>query len=770
MVVAAYEDGRTADVTESGGLAATDPTIAALEAGSRLRPLADGTTTLRAAFGGLTAEATVAVAGAAVIPPRSFMLDVEPVLMRAGCNAGACHGSAKGKNGFRLSLFGFDPAMDHLHLTRQTLARRLTTSEPEASLLLLKATTTVAHQGGVRFDAASPYYRSLREWIDEGAAFDGETAPDLTGLEILPSQMVLIGAGEGRPGDRQRLIVRAQYADGSDRDVTDLALLASLNDNALDVDAEGVAQAKARGEASIIARFRTMAVVAQAIVLPPEEGFPWPETAPTGEIDRLIDAKLRRLRMVPSSPAADEIFVRRLYLDVIGLLPTPAELRRFMEDPAPDKRARLIEELLGRPEFPELWAMKWSELLRVEAASQRISPKAMHLYNAWLRDQIRRDVPIDEMTRALLTAEGGNFANPAANFYVGERDPNTLAENVAQVFTGIRLQCAQCHNHPFERWTMDDYYSFSAFFAQIGNKAAEDPRETIVFNSGSGEARHVRDGRPMAPRLLGERTPADVAGRDRRQVLAAWLTSPENPWFARTFANRVWEHFLGQGIIDPADDVRVSNPPANPELLDYLAARFVASRYDLRGLVREICNSRTYQASTATHPTNAEDLRNFSHRLPRRLSAERLLDAICQVTETPEKFPGLPLGARATQIADGPSGNYFLGIFGRPSRASVCTCERRDEPTLSQALHLINGQTINARVRSDRGRLARLLGEGRTPSEIVEEIYLAAYARPPREEERARVESFLAGAGDARAGLEDVFWSVLNSKEFVFYH
>ncbi|MBI1785064.1 DUF1553 domain-containing protein, partial [Candidatus Sumerlaeota bacterium] len=459
-----------------------------------------------------------------------------------------------------------------------------------------------------------------------------------------------------------------------------------------------------------------------------------------------------------------------VYVDILGILPPADDVQKFLADTAPDKRAKLIDQLLTRPEFPELWAMKWAELLRIESSSQRISYKAMYLYTNWLRDQIVNGVPIDKMARELLTAKGGNFSNPAANFYMIEGDPKLMAEGVAQVFTGIRIQCAQCHNHPFERWTMDDYYSFAAFFAQVGRKGSEDPRETIVFNSGGGEVGHIRDGRAMPPKVLGTDVPADLKGRDRREVLAEWLTSPDNPWFAKNFANRVWAQVMGRGIIDPPDDVRVSNPPVNPELLDTLGKKFIESGYDLRQLVRDICNSRTYQVSTHPNDVNGGDTTNFSHRIARRLSAEQLLDAVCQVTETAEKFRGQPLGARATQVADGSTGNYFLSIFGRPTRMSSCTCDRRNEPTLSQALHLINGGTIGERIKSDRGRLARMIKEQKSPEDIAKDIYLAAYSRNPTEEELKGAEKFVAESADPKQGYEDLYWAVLNSKEFVFQH
>ena len=479
-------------------------------------------------------------------------------------------------------------------------------------------------------------------------------------------------------------------------------------------------------------------------------------------------AKHKKLRITQAAPSTDAVFLRRAYLDVVGVLPTTDEARTFLADETPDKRNRLIETLLDRSEFIDLWAMKWAEILRVRT-STALDAKGMHRYNDWLRQALQSNMPMDELTRELLTAEGGNFTSPAANFYLVESEPKMVAENVAQVFMGIQIKCAQCHNHPFERWTMDDYYSFSSFFAQVGRKESSDPRETIVYNSRSGEVKNPRDGKVMQPKFLGGAVP-ELNGRDRRAVLAEWLTSESNPWFAKNIANRVWEHFFGQGIVDAPDDVRVSNPPSNPQLLDELGRRLVAYRYDLRLLIRDICTSNTYQMSTQAPPESTQDTRNFAYARVRRLPSEILLDAICQVTESKVKFALLPMGARAVQVANGASGNYFLDVFGRPTRVTACTCERRNEPTLAQALHLINGDTMTNAIASPEGRLAKARAAETNTFEIIGDLYLAAYARNPSEEESARLASFAADAEDRGAALEDIYWSVLNSKEFVFNH
>ncbi|MCZ6684189.1 MAG: DUF1549 and DUF1553 domain-containing protein [Planctomycetota bacterium] len=763
VAVAHLKNGTTRDVSAEVAWTFSAAGHAAIE-DRTIAPIADGSLTLEARFGETSAQAEVLVRNAKAVPPASFRNDVEPILARAGCNAGSCHGSASGKNGFRLSLFGFDPNMDYMHLTRQTRGRRLDIADPAQSLMLLKPTATVAHEGGRRFDRDGEFHDILERWIAEGARNDPSDLPALTKIEILPVQSVLEGKSS-----TQQMIVRALYADGTDRDVTRLALFSSTDDRAAVIDEAGKVTAGERGESHILARFGPFAVVSQVIVLPEKLDFVWPNPPVRNYVDTLIHQKLKKLRIAPSEACSDEIFIRRVFLDVIGLLPTVAEFDRFMADAASDKRAKLIDGLLQRPEFPKVWAMKWAELLRIESASRRISFKAMYQYNNWIRDAILNDVPVDRMAKTLLTAGGGNFTAPAANFYMVETSPTSMAENVAQVFLGIRIQCAQCHNHPFERWTMDDYYGFAAFFGQVGRKQAEDPRETIVFNRGSGGVRHIRDNRLMAPKFLAGAAP-NVAGKDRRKVLAEWLTSRENPWFTKCFVNRVWSHFFGRGIADPPDDVRVSNPPSNPELLDALAEKFVEHDYNLRRLVRDICNSSTYQLATRPNETNKGDERNFSKALIRRVPGEFLLDAICQVTERPEKFRGLPLGAHAVEVADGRTGNYFLDVFGRPDRTSACTCDRRNEPTLVQALHLINGETIDKKIRAEGGRVARLCKNKKAIGEIADELYAAALSRKPTPAELEAAGKRLEEAGDLRRAVEDLFWAVLNSREFVFNH
>ncbi|MGI9516480.1 MAG: DUF1549 domain-containing protein [Pirellulaceae bacterium] len=762
VVQAVMPDGVTRDVTAEATKALADSAIAKLE-NNILFPVADGQTTLDITVGELSAQIPVNVASSNERHPVSFQLDVMPIFMKSGCNAGSCHGAARGKDGFRLSLYGFDPAGDYHRITREMAGRRVDLALPENCLLVEKATGQVSHTGGQPFTIDDQYYDTILEWLRDGAAYDPGEVPTVERLEVYPPDAVLLGADAN-----QQLTVRAVYSDGNDRDVTELAWFMSSNDNTANVDQQGLMTAANRGEAFVMARFETHTVGIPVIVLPNNLEFQWQDVTENNYIDTLVNNKLRKLRVQPSELCSDREFIRRASLDICGLLPSVEEIEQFADNPDPDKRNRLVDELLERKEFVEIWVMKWAELLQVRS-SRRVSYKATLLYYNWLQEQIASNVPIDEMIINLLSSEGNTFSNPATNYYENERDVLKVTENVAQVFLGMRLQCAQCHNHPFDRWTMDDYYGFAAFFSQIGRKASgNDPRERLVYNRRGGEAKHPVTGQNMPPKFLGGEMP-DVKGKDRRRVVAEWITSPENPWFSTNLANIVWTHFNGRGIVHEVDDVRVSNPPSNQELLDELGNRFAEYGYDFKRLVRDICTSRTYQLSTTTNETNATDDSNFSHASLRRIRSEILLDVISQVTETQNKFRGLPLGARAVQIADGNTSTYFLTTFGRSSRDTVCSCEVKMDPNLSQALHLINGNTVQNKIRQG-GVIQRQIDEGRTHPEIITDLYLRCLGRVPIDEEMKDLQAHINESAEPLSALEDVFWALLNSQEFVFNH
>jgi uncharacterized protein DUF1549/uncharacterized protein DUF1553 len=755
-------DGITRDATDEAKVTLAQP-FGALK-GNVLTPLADGRTELSVTLAGRTVTVPVTVKTATADRPISFKLDVMPIFMRAGCNTGACHGAARGKDGFRISLFGFDPDGDYHRLTREMSGRRISIALPEECLIVEKSTGIVNHTGGERFKPKSELYGTLIRWLEAGAPKDAADVAKPIAVDFYPPKLVLEGEGSA-----QRMTVRAKYSDGTDRDVTSLARFMTNNDVSAKIDEDGRVTAGQRGEAYVFARFATFTVGSQVIVIPKGLKYEWTKVPERNYVDALVFDKLKKLRILPSELCTDEVFLRRAFLDITGMLPTREEYDRFIGDKAADKRDKLVDELLARKEFSELWVMKWAELLQIRTDDNRqVSYKTALGYFNWLQARAEDNVPFNEMVRDLLSANGGTFANPASTFYQIERDTLKTAENVAQIFMGMRIQCAQCHNHPFDRWTMDDYYSFAAFFSQIGRKNAEDPRERIIFDRGDGEVKHPVGGRTMEPKFLGGEV-ADVKGKDRRQVLADWLASPKNPFFARNLANTVWAHFFGKGIIDPVDDVRVSNPPSNPELLDALAKRFTEYKYDFKKFVREICTSRVYQLATEGNASNETDTRNFAKGPIRRIRAEVLLDVISEVTDTPNKFRGLPLGARAVQIADGNTTNYFLRTFGRATRETVCSCEVKMDPNLSQALHLLNGDTVNQRIQQG-GVVQKLLSAGKTPEQVVEDLYIRCLGRKPTPAQIEKVKPISTDKAAAKTELEDLFWALLNANEFIFNH
>ena len=762
IVQAVLPNGLTVDVTDQAQIKIENEALIRRD-GNTFHPVADGSTKVIVTHAGHTVEVPVTVANATVDPPISFRLDVMPVFMKTSCNNGSCHGAARGKDGFRLSLFGFDPEGDHYRLTREIPGRRINLALPAESLLMEKGAGVVPHTGGKRYDVGSEHYNTVLRWLEAGAPNDPGPVPAVVSVELYPKEAVLDGEGA-----TQKLTVRAKYADGTDRDVTNLAYFSSNNENSAEIAQTGTVTAHARGEAFSMARFDTHTVGSHFIVLPKGLQYEDPKTPEFNYVDTLVHSKLRKLRIIPSEVCSDQEFLRRVFVDITGTMPTIDDYEKFTADTAPDKRDKLVDQLLQRKEFVDIWVMKWAELLQVRTIANRVEKKPMLAYFNWLRDKIANNTPTDKMVQELLGARGGSFANPAVNYYQTETETLKTAENVAQVFMGMRIQCAQCHNHPFDRWTMDDYYGFAAFFSQIGRKQGEDPRETIIFNSGGGEVTHLVGGRVMKPKFLGGAEP-DLTGKDRRQVMAEWLASPENPYFAKNLANIVWAHFFGRGIIQEVDDVRISNPPVNAELLDELGRKFTEYNYDFRKLVRDICTSRTYQLSTTTNESNASDHKNFAHAELRRIRAEVLLDCISSVTSTQDKFPGLPVGARAVQIADGNTATYFLTTFGRAKRESVCSCEVKMEPNLSQALHLINGDTSNSKIA--QGQLVPTrLKEGKTPADIITEMFMRCFTRRPTEKELASLTAIVAEQQNPQEALEDIFWSLLNSREFLFNH
>jgi hypothetical protein len=698
----------------------------------------------------------------------SFRNHVIPVLTKAGCNSGACHGAAAGKNGFSLTLRGYDPDADFAALTRQAASRRVNLLDPARSLLLLKPTEAVPHLGGTRIAPDSPEYGVLARWIAAGAPPPAASDPSLARLEVTPARQTLpVGA-------RARLRVLAHFSDGRVEDATRWARFATADENVAQIDDLGELTVKGPGETAVAIGYLT-GVASVRIA------SPYPHTIPervfTGApranfVDELVLAKLRELRLAPSPRSSDEAFIRRAFLDAAGILPTAAEVTAFLEDRTPDKRARLVDALLERPEYVDYWAYRWSDLLLV--SSRKLGPNNMKAFYGWVRASVAANQPWDAFVRELTTATGRSTERGAVNYFLIHRNPIDLAENYTQAFLGLTLTCARCHNHPMEKWTQRDYYAFANLFSRISLK--EDPGAkadaAVVVSAASGEMPHPRTGEVLPPTPLDGRPMPDAGAGDRRAYLAAWITSPQNALFARTIVNRVWASFFNRGLVHPADDLRATNPASNEELLSALAAELVRQGYDLKALVRTIMRSEAYQRSSAPNESNATDDRYLSRFVPRRLSAEVILDALSQVTGVPEAFPGYPRGTRALQLPDSRVDSYFLTVFGRPERLITSASERMQDPTLTQALHAINGETLQAKLTAPDGLVARLAGSGLPADEIVDRLYLSALSRRPTASERSRLAAAIATAGEGvdarRAAIEDVTWAVLSSREFLF--
>jgi hypothetical protein len=768
VVTGKYADGTVRDLTWAADVAADTADVLTVGEGLFLRGAKAGTATLTVSAGGKTAAVPVTVEGLDEAKPVSFRHDVIGAFNVGGCNAGACHGTPSGKNGFKLSLRGSDPAADFGQLTRDQFGRRTDKHDPAAALILLKGLGRVPHEGGARLGANSLPAELLAAWLGEGLRNDPADLPTVTGLDVSPGSRVQL-----TPARWQQLGVAAKYADGSARDVTRLTVFSSSDPAIADVTLNGLVEFKRPGEVAVLVRYLEEMVSVRLTYLEPREGFAWPNPPEHNFIDKLVFAKLKQMTILPSDLCTDDEFVRRAYLDACGRLPTAAEAKAFRADGDARKRDKLIDRLVTLPEFADFWALKWADVLR--SNRKTIQAKGSYAFQLWLRDQIARNVPLDRIVKELLTATGNTFANPPANYYRIAKDPQSLAESTAQLFLGVRMQCAKCHNHPFERWTQDDYYGLSAVFARVKNKpegaakGAAVAAEVIVA-ARDGEVTQPRTGKTMKPRYPGAGDQDVPAGADRRAAFADWLTKPDNAFFAKSVANRVWFHLMGKGIVDPVDDFRDSNPSSNDELLEALGKDFAMHEYNLRHLVTTIMKSRTYQLSAQPNETNKDDGRYFSRAVTKLLTAEQLLDALCDVTGVPEKFAGLPAGTRAVQLPDGEVNHPFLKTFGQPARELACECERESDGNLAQALQLINGPTVNEKVRNPNNRLAGLLAAKKAEAEVLEEIYLAALSRPPEADEVAIALAHVTKRDDKRKAWEDVLWAVINTREFLFRH
>ncbi|MFN0051083.1 MAG: DUF1549 and DUF1553 domain-containing protein [Planctomycetales bacterium] len=721
-----------------------------------------------------------AVAGEAPSPP-TFGIDVMAALSKAGCNQGVCHGNKYGKGGFKLSLRGDDPQADFETLTRELSGRRANRIDAERSLLLLKPSMQIPHEGGRRFTVEAPEYRILREWIAEGMPADPPTVPSVRQVTVQPEEAFLL-----EPISTAALTVTAHFSDGTVRDVTRQATY-ELSSQIAQVDSQGVVQRREFGELTIMARFVDRQAAARIAFVPARPDFSWNGPMPVNFIDEQVFEKLRTLRINPAPRCDDRTFVRRATLDLVGLLPTAEEARRFVTDGRPDKRERLIDELLERPEFADWWALKWGDLLRNE--EKTLDRKGVHNFHAWIRQCIAQGVPLDRFARELIAARGSTYLVPAANYWRAMREPLRRAESTAQVFLGVRLQCAKCHNHPFDRWTQSDYYGWSNLFARVSYRILENRRrdqndshefdgEQVVYMARKGEVLDPRSGAPAPARFLEDGAVPLAEEVDRLHALATWLTAPDNRLFVQTQANRIWYHLLGRGIVNPIDDFRATNPPSHPKLLAALGRELVEHRFDLRHLIRTIMNSHTYQASAGMGTVLEEQGGTFSHATVQRLAAEPLLDALSQVSGAPLHFAGFPPGMRAGELpgvraererdSKLTGADQFLRLFGKPPRLQACECERTSDPTLSQAFQLVSGELINRLLTESDNRLGRMIAGGKSDTEIVEELYWTALARPPNESELAGTMRYLATPGDRRGKLEDVLWGLLNAQEFLY--
>jgi hypothetical protein len=765
-------DARSNDLTTQAAWHSADPSIVEVGPGGQLLAVRDGQTDIGVTAGGVTRSVRVTVTGVVDEPPISYSQQVVPILSKAGCNAGACHAAQHGKGGFKLSVFGFAPAEDWANIVRDRSGRRIDRIDPASSLFLLKPTLAVPHGGNQRIEPGSVDHQMLIQWIRGGTSQPDSSAPAVTALVVQPDRRV------GEIGLVQQLRVVATYADGTTRDVTHWAKFDSMDDGVLTVTPTGVLTTIGRGQAPVMARFEGQAAVS-TVVVPYAETVDLAGWVDNNFVDTLAADKFRELGISPSPPCDDATFLRRAYLDAIGSLPTKEEALAFLNSTEPDKRARLVDRLLGLTgdpaqdtytnQYAAYWAIKWSDLIR--ASSDSLGEQGMWAMHNWIKGALRSNMPFDQFARELITAKGSAYMNGPANYYRIFGNPDDLTEATAQLFLGVRLQCAKCHHHPFEKYGQEDYYGFAAFFARVGSKGSSEfglfGGESVVLVRNGGEVSHPRTGQRMTPTPL-EGEPIDDP-LDRRRPLADWISTKDNPFFARNVVNRYVGYLLGRGLCMPIDDMRATNPPSNIPLMDALAQDFAGSGFNLRHLMRTIMTSRLYQLDFQPTETNAGDTKFYSHFQVKRLAAEPLLDAIDYATGVQTKYPNLPLGTRAIELPDSNYNDYSLKVLGKPRRATTCECERVSDPSLVQTLHLLNSSLVSGKLSSGEGRVAKLLAAQTPHDQIIDELFLVTLSRPPTIEERARCQP-PADAAAAKSYYEDLLWALINSKHFLFNH
>lgn len=761
------------DLTSQAKFSSENEAVARVNAGGQVVSRGNGQTNIVIQLGKDRHVVPVIVSGIEGTPRIPFDRHVQPLISRLGCNNGACHASQFGKGGFILSVVGYDPAMDFDAIIRDRRQRRVNFESPAESLILQKPTLAVPHGGGQRLKPGSLSYDTLLAWIETGAPGPVPDAPRVVQLDVIPKERVV------RPGEKQQIRVVAVDNKGERRDVTHLSKFDSLDENVVTTDADGLVEVKGLGQTSVMVRFEGTAEVAMFLA-PYGSPPPLADWKPHNFVDELASRKFQELGIVPSPVADDATFHRRAFLDAIGTHPTIAETEAFLADNSPDKRTRLIDRLLGLTGDPQLdiyndkyaayWSLKWSDLLRNTSNGQASDEQRMWAMHNWIKDSLRENKPFDEFVRELVTAKGSIYSSGPASYFKIFDNSSDLAEATAQIFLGIRIQCAKCHHHPFEHYSQEDYYSFAAFFSRVGNKNSQEfglfGSESVVIVKSSGEVKHPKSGKVLPPRLLQAETVDHPL--DRRIPLSEWLTAPENPTFARNIANRYFAYLMGRGLVEPVDDLRGTNPATNPALLDALTQHVVETKFDLKQLMRVIMTSRLYQLDSQPTKQNASDEKFYSHYHVKRLPAEPLLDAIDDVTQVQTKFKGLPQGTRAIELPDGEYPDYFLNTFGKPKRASVCECERVPEENLGQVLHILNGDILARKLSDKNGRIQKLVNAKTTDAQKIEELYLATLCRPATQSEVANALTFLESSPSPTVFYEDLLWSLVNSKGFLF--
>ena len=767
LITAHASDGTSWDVSRVCSVKIANPEVAQID-GSLLRAISDGSSRVEVTLGNQCVELPLKVEGCSISPPVHFSNDIVPTFSKLGCNSGGCHGRVQGQNGFKLSVFGYDPNADYDAIVREARGRRVFPGSPPNSLLLLKATATVPHGGGRRMAEDSVEYELLHRWLEQGMPIGGDDAPKLERLEVSPRER------EMKPGGEQQILATALFSDGSRRDVSHAAQYASNATSVAEVSPHGVVRCGGQsGEAAITINY--MGSVSVVRVQRPRSSSKHHSAMPIrNRIDELVQAKLIKMGLQPSTSVDDAAFLRRLYLDVLGTLPTSAEVHDFLADSLPQKRSAVIERALDRPEYADYLALKWADILLVD--KEKLGDRGAFEFHRWLREQFQLNRPYDHWVRDIITATGNSGRSGPVNLYRAADAPDALARTISQAFLGVRLECAQCHHHPFDNWSQADFYGLAGFFQGLQRKPLA-PDRTLLYHAGAQAITIPLTNVSVTTKPLGAAVAPDLSKGDPRAVLADWLVSPSNPWFARMFANRVWKNLLGRGLVEPEDDMRMTNPSTNEPLLDYLAKQAIESRFDQKALMRMILDSQVYQTSGVPNDSNHEDQQYFSHFYAKRMPAEVLLDAISQTTGVEESFPGQPQGTRALQLWDNRLPSYFLEIFGRPPRNSPCECGRSSEPTMAQALHLTNAPEVEYKLSCDHGRVAKLIAHyslndsGRLYAldrdSLIEELCFVSIGRAANSREM-RVAAELFESAEPRRAAEDFLWTLLNSYDFLF--